>query len=181
MRASNSMNADDRPIIVNTKLAYSVEEAAAATGYSVDTIRIAIRSHHLVARYANSKPVIRTSELDDWLESLPSEPKGGHRPLSQFVEAKDMPGPKISTDTPPSSSAETAKPLFRTPEEVAPELGISKSALRQYCRTSGIHTRLGKNRIMLHADDIARLVVWIRDHQARQDDWAAEPEHDPFG
>ena len=56
-----------------SKLAYSVEEAAEATGYSVDTIRRAIRSHDLVARYGNTKPVILTTALNAWLESLPTE------------------------------------------------------------------------------------------------------------
>lgn len=55
------------------KLAYNIEEAAEATGYSVDTIRRAIRNHELVARYANSKPVVLVSELTEWLESLPTE------------------------------------------------------------------------------------------------------------
>lgn len=56
------------------KLAFNIEEAAAATGYSVDTIRRAIRSNDLVARYANSKPIILGTELSEWLESLPAEP-----------------------------------------------------------------------------------------------------------
>ena len=69
--------------------------------------------------------------------------------------------------------------VFRTPEEVAPELGMTKTELRNYCRISGIHTRLSKNRIMLHADDISRLVEWVRDRRSAEDDWANEPE-DPF-
>lgn len=64
------------------KLAYNLKEAAEATGYSTDTIRRAIRNSDLTARYANSKPVILKDELEDWLRSLPTEPKGGHRPLS---------------------------------------------------------------------------------------------------
>ncbi|MFF1828974.1 hypothetical protein [Paenarthrobacter sp. NPDC058040] len=55
------------------KLAYSFEEAAVATGYSIDTIRRAVRANGLVARYANSKPVILTDELNEWLQSLPTE------------------------------------------------------------------------------------------------------------
>lgn len=175
------MTHEMNPSIVNTKLAYSFEEAAEATGYSAATIRMAVRNHNLIARYANSKPVIRTSELDEWLQSLPTEPKGGHRPVSQLVDAGRLPEAKASEDPHPSAQESPAKPLFRTPEEVAPELGISKSALRQYCRTSGIHTRVGKNRIMLHADDIEKLVAWVRDRKNAADDWAAEPEIDPFG
>lgn len=57
------------------KLAYNWVEAAEATGYSVDTIRRAVRNNELVTRYANSKPVILASELAEWLESLGTEPK----------------------------------------------------------------------------------------------------------
>jgi len=55
------------------KLAFSIEEAAEAIGYSTDTVRRAIRNHELVVRYANSKPVIQASELEAWLSSLPTE------------------------------------------------------------------------------------------------------------
>ena len=55
------------------KLAFSIEEAAEACGYSTDTIRRAIRNSDITARYANSKPVILASELADWLGSLPTE------------------------------------------------------------------------------------------------------------
>lgn len=55
------------------KIALNIEEAAEATGYSVDTIRRAIRNNSLTARYANTKPVVLVSELTDWLESLPTE------------------------------------------------------------------------------------------------------------
>ena len=72
--------------------------------------------------------------------------------------------------------------VFRTPEEVAPELGMTKTELRNYCRTSGIHTRLSRNRIMLHADDITKLVAWVRERKNAANDWAAEAEPvvDPF-
>jgi hypothetical protein len=56
------------------KIAFSIEEAAEASGYSSDTIRKALRNSDLTARYANSKPVILATELTDWLQSLPSEP-----------------------------------------------------------------------------------------------------------
>jgi hypothetical protein len=57
-----------------TRLAYSIEEAAEATGYSTDTIRRAIRANELTARYANTKPVILAGELGEWLQALPVEP-----------------------------------------------------------------------------------------------------------
>lgn len=56
------------------KLAYSIEEAAVATGYSTDSIRKAIRNSDLSVKYANTKPVILASELESWLNALPSEP-----------------------------------------------------------------------------------------------------------
>ena len=55
------------------KLAYSLEEAEAATGYSQRTLRRAIADDKLIARYANSKPVITAEELTNWLNSLPTE------------------------------------------------------------------------------------------------------------
>jgi len=57
-----------------SKLSYSIDEAAEATGYSTDSIRRAIRNSDLVARYANSKPIILAAELTNWLASLPTEP-----------------------------------------------------------------------------------------------------------
>jgi len=56
------------------KIAFSIEEAAAAVGYSTDTIRRAIRNNDLTARYVNTKPVVMASELTSWLESQPTEP-----------------------------------------------------------------------------------------------------------
>jgi hypothetical protein len=74
----------------------------------------------------------------------------------------------------------TPVPIFRTPEDVAPELGMTKTELRRYCRISGIHTRLSKNRVMLHEDDITRLVEWVRQRKDKADEWWTEPERDPF-
>jgi len=56
-----------------SKVSYSIEEAAEATGYSTDTIRRALRNNDMTARYANTKPVILATELTDWLEALPTE------------------------------------------------------------------------------------------------------------
>ena len=54
------------------KIAFSIEEAAEPVGYSTDTIRRAIRNNDLSVKYANSKPVILASELESWLNALPS-------------------------------------------------------------------------------------------------------------
>jgi hypothetical protein len=49
--------------------------------------------------------------------------------------------------------------------------------LRRYIRESGICTRLSKNRIMLHDDDVTRLVTWVRERNAPT---LEEKEIDPF-
>lgn len=68
-------------------------------------------------------------------------------------------------------------PVFRTPEEVAPELGIRPTTLRRYIKQSGHCTTLGRGKIVLHEDDVTQLVAWIRDHSRPT---AEETEHDPF-
>jgi len=68
---------------------------------------------------------------------------------------------------------------FRTPEEVAPELGMTKTELRRYCRQSGHCTRLSKNRIMLHQDDIEKIVAWVREQNTVATAQETE-EIDPF-
>lgn len=56
-----------------TKLALTIAEAAEAVAYSDDVIRLAIKRGDLQASYANSKPVIRVTELERWLDALPTE------------------------------------------------------------------------------------------------------------
>ena len=67
--------------------------------------------------------------------------------------------------------------VFRTPEQVAPELGMRPTELRRYVRESGICTRLSKNRIMLHEDDVVKIVTWVRERNAPT---PQEIEIDPF-
>jgi len=67
--------------------------------------------------------------------------------------------------------------VFRTPEQVAPELGMRPTELRRYVRESGICTRLSKNRIMLHEDDVVKIVTWVRERNAPT---LEEKEIDPF-
>lgn len=166
------------PTIYKPKVSYNLNEAAAVTGYSTSTLRIAIRRHDLIARYANRKPVILGEELLDWLRSLPTEPKGGHQPLSYLD--RDVEGWPGQPEEPQPMPQRPPKASFRTPEEVAAELGMSKSTLRSYCKVSGIRTRLGRNRIMLHEEDIPRLVSWIRENQDKKDEWWEQRERDPF-
>lgn len=70
---------------------FNIEEAAGATGYSVDTICRAIRNNDLVARYANSKPIILVTELAEWPESLPAEPPSRQDPMKHksLITAKE--------------------------------------------------------------------------------------------
>lgn len=56
-------------------LAYTIEDAATACGYSRETIRRAINAGDLTRRYANSKPVILSEDLLGWLRTLPIEPE----------------------------------------------------------------------------------------------------------
>lgn len=67
--------------------------------------------------------------------------------------------------------------VYRTPEQVAPELGMRPTELRRYVRESGICTRLGWNRITLDKDDEARLVAWVKKRNAPT---LEEKEIDPF-
>ena len=55
------------------KMAYTVQEAAAAYGVSADVIRAHIKAGHLAARYPTSRPIIGSEELKDWFDALPSE------------------------------------------------------------------------------------------------------------
>jgi hypothetical protein len=57
------------------KLAFSVAEAAYATGVSAALIRQAIKDNELVARYAKTKTIIATTDLERWLSALPTEPR----------------------------------------------------------------------------------------------------------
>jgi hypothetical protein len=55
------------------KLAYTFEEAAEQSGYSVRTLKQAVYDGNLAARYANTKGVIRHEDLAEWLDRLPAE------------------------------------------------------------------------------------------------------------
>lgn len=66
---------------------------------------------------------------------------------------------------------------FRLPEDVAPDLEMSKTEIRRYIRQSGICTRLAKGKIVLHADDVTALVAWVREHNRPTPE---QLEVDPF-
>jgi len=56
---------------------------------------------------------------------------------------------------------------------------MTKTELRRYCRQSGHCTRLSKNRIMLHQDDIEKIVAWVREQNTVATAQETE-EIDPF-
>lgn len=56
-----------------TPLAYSVQDAAAATGVSPDVIRRAIKAGNLPVKYPTTRPVVLVDDLRAWLESSPTE------------------------------------------------------------------------------------------------------------
>ena len=51
---------------------------------------------------------------------------------------------------------------FYTPEFLAPIIGFTNWEIRDYCRRSGINTRLAKNRIMLDVSDARKLIQWVK-------------------
>lgn len=65
---------------------------------------------------------------------------------------------------------------FRTPEQVAPELGLKPTTLRRLCRETGINTRLERSRITLSPEDVQRMVGHLK--QAKETE--PETEADPF-
>lgn len=56
-----------------SQIAYTFEQAAEQSGYSIRTLKQAVSNGNLAARYANSKGVIRHADLDAWIDSLPAE------------------------------------------------------------------------------------------------------------
>ncbi|MEA5453253.1 helix-turn-helix domain-containing protein [Sinomonas sp. JGH33] len=56
--------------------AFNVQQAAELCGVSPDVIRRAIARGDLIARYPSSRPIVEASELDTWLDRLPTEPPG---------------------------------------------------------------------------------------------------------
>lgn len=58
---------------MSQKIAYTITEAAEMVGYSERTLKQAIADGNLLARYANTKGVIRHADLDAWIDKLPAE------------------------------------------------------------------------------------------------------------
>lgn len=58
------------------KLAYPLKEAAQAAAISLSQLRIEISKGEIVPRYVGRKPIVPASELQAWLDRLPTEPPG---------------------------------------------------------------------------------------------------------
>lgn len=72
-------------------------------------------------------------------------------------------------------------PHFRPPEQVAPELGMTNTELRRYCRISPDHcTRLGRNKIMLDAENVKAVIAYIKLENSRPVIDLVTGEIDPF-
>lgn len=56
------------------KIAYTMREAATATGVSPTLIRAAVRRGDLTANYAGAKPLFAPEELSRWVNALPEQP-----------------------------------------------------------------------------------------------------------
>lgn len=56
------------------KIAYTLEDAAAQSNCSVNTLRQAVADGKLTARYANTTEVIRHEDLFAWVDQLPTKP-----------------------------------------------------------------------------------------------------------
>ncbi|MBT8162775.1 MULTISPECIES: helix-turn-helix domain-containing protein [Arthrobacter] len=152
------------------KLAYTLEEAAMQCGCSASTLASQMADGKLMARYANGELLIRHEDLAKWLQGLPTGASDGPASPNARIGKKEV-----------ISKSERPRPVFRTPEEVAPELGMSKTELRRYCRESGINTRLSSNRIMLSQDDVERLMEWVRTRGESVGAWDEEDsEPDAF-
>lgn len=54
-------------------IAYTIKAASVATHIGQDVIRAAIRCGDLTAHYIGVKAIIRGADLDEWIETLPTE------------------------------------------------------------------------------------------------------------
>jgi hypothetical protein len=59
--------------MINSKLAYSIPEAAEIASTSVSVLRRNIAANDITVRYIGTKPVILADELKAWLNALPTE------------------------------------------------------------------------------------------------------------
>lgn len=53
-------------------------------------------------------------------------------------------------------------PVFRTPQDVVPELGMTVTELRRYCKESGNYTVLSMRRMVLDEANIQGVIAWVK-------------------
>lgn len=76
---------------------------------------------------------------------------------------------------------EEKKPTFRVPEDIAPEIGITKTELRRYCRLSPDHcTRVSRNKIMMDQKNIDAVIAYIKKENSKPVVNEETGEEDPF-
>jgi excisionase family DNA binding protein len=69
-------------------------------------------------------------------------------------------------------------PYFKTPAQVADDLGLKEATVRRLARQYKTFTRVGR-RVMLSADDVEALIDKIKNPPPPPDWWSAN-ESDPF-
>jgi len=60
---------------MTSKYALNIKNAAEYADVSRDVISAAIKTGDLIAHYPTSRPVIKVSELEKWIDHTPTEPK----------------------------------------------------------------------------------------------------------
>ncbi|POH58248.1 helix-turn-helix domain-containing protein [Arthrobacter glacialis] len=100
------------------KLAYTLEEAAEQSGFTVNNLRAQVNSGRLAARQAGRESAIRHAVLAAWLDTLPTKPVGGHDFGVERATEESIAKRQVQDPVP-------TKSLVRTPEEVGPELGLT--------------------------------------------------------
>lgn len=124
---------------MNLKLAYTFEEAAEMVGYSAQVLRRAAADGLLIVRYgSSSKPVIRHSELEAWLDSLPTEPPTT-KPKSRTPDHPQKPDPEPAPMTrqarAPQAPLTERESEWLTPEDVGNMLQISAGTIANWRTT----------------------------------------------
>jgi hypothetical protein len=82
------------------KIAYTLEEAAEQSGYSVHTLKQAIADGKLIARYVKTEGVIRHEDLAAWICQLPTKPSTPTSIGKGTVQNDVKAGVELSTPAP---------------------------------------------------------------------------------
>lgn len=59
--------------MTQSKKAYSLPEAAEVASVGLSTLKAAIERGDLPKRYPSGRPIVLATDLEKWLESLPTE------------------------------------------------------------------------------------------------------------